>query len=263
MHRIMHRTSRPVIVKVCEKDGINKDALKESEFYRGKIVINTAGADRYAYWIAPTGERLCYLTNSQVDQLRRLGVEEFNRPTNNDLNDLVRLFRKVAPHYDLLDWLNKQVDAVKEEYQKGKYQINCSEEDEENEEYYFDIETNVFANTYFIKGTSRDRKHEIVLSVRLTSDHNNINRVEVLYGNQMFYSPLTESTQAEIIRFPLSAALHKLTQLRDENPGTMGMEVLASFFDAVEEEFDEDNDNETPFVVSRIGSEVRIEIDYV
>ena len=260
----MHRTPRPVIVKVCEKDGINKEAVKECEFCRGKILINTSGADKYAYWIDPDGERLCYLTRKQVNQLRKMGIEEFNRPTSNDLNELVRLFRKVAPHYDLLDWFNKQVDAVKKEFKEDGYQIDCSEDEEENEECYFNIVTNnVFANTYLIKGISRDGKHTIVLSVRLTPDGSYINRVEVLYKNQMFYSPLNGDTRAETIRFPLYAVMNRLTKLRDENPGPVGMGVLVSFFDAVEEELDEDNDNGVPIVASRIGSEVRIDIDYM
>ena len=145
------------------------------------------------------------------------------------------------------------------EQQRDHNQV--TQDEEEDEEPYFGIETNVFANTYFIKGISRDGKHEIVLNVQLTPDHNNINRVEVLYRNQMFYSPLSESTQAEIIRFPLYAVINKLTKLRDENPGPVGMGVLISFFDAVEEEFD--GEIELPFVVSRIGSEVRIDIDYM
>ena len=258
----MHRTPRPVIVKVCEKDGVNKEAVKECEFCRGKILINTSGADKYAYWIDPDGERLCYLTRKQVNQLRKMGIEEFNRPTSNDLNELVRLFRKVAPHYDLLDWFYKQVDAVKEEFKEDGHQIDCSkDEEEEEEDFYFHIETTVFANTYFIKGTSRDRKHEIVLNVQLTPDGSYINCLEVLYRNQMFYSPLSGDTRTETIRFPLYAVMNKLTQLRDENPGPVGMGVLTSFFDAVEEEFD--GEIELPFVVSRIGSEVRIDIDYM
>ena len=259
MHRIMHRTSRPVIVKVCEKDGINKDALKESEFYRGKIVINTAGADRYAYWIAPTGERLCYLTNSQVDQLRRLGVEEFNRPTDHDLNELVRLFNKVAPHKDLLNWFYKRVDEVREEFEGDE----AREEFKKDEDYYFDIEiTPAFDNLYLFKGTSKDGKHSLAFIVQLTSSMNFIKRMQILYKNDNIFFP-KENTEANSLSFNLGYALHNLPQLRDENPGALGMELLVSFFDAVEEELDEDNDNGVPIVASRIGSEVRIDIDYM
>ena len=258
----MNRTSLPKIIKVYEEDGINKEAVKESNFFLGNIIVNTAvGADKYAYWIDPNGERLCYLTKSQLSQLQRIGVEELDRPTNHELSELVRIFNKVAPHHDIFDWFNKKVDTVRKELEGGETREEFKEEEEED--YYFDIETTVFSNTYFIKGTSRNGKHTIALNVQLTLDRSHINRVEVLYGNQMFDSPFSRDAQAETIRFPLYAVINRLTKLRDKNPGTMGIGILSSFFDAVEEELDEDNDNEIPIVACRIGSEVRIDIDCV
>lgn len=111
------------IVKVNDPKVRGGRDVKSIPFFHGKVILNTNAAwdrawDKHAAWISPCGEKISNLTKEQYEQLINMGVPVMNRPTNYEINTLIRLMKKIAPHDDLLNYVAEktgvEIDATDE-----------------------------------------------------------------------------------------------------------------------------------------------------